>query len=119
MKKKIPLHYQDRSRGIYYDGIKEIDLEPLITLKKLYDYGNTSVLNDLVDKIIEAQEEKNYKIYLEKAATNGNNLAKGALMGLEKAGQGSNNEPAWELDGLVKFILVSIFICVVAFIGIW
>ena len=42
-----------------------------------------------------------------------------ALMGLEKAGQGSNNEPAWELDGFVKFILVSIFICVVAFIGIW
>lgn len=119
MKKKIPWHYHDRARGIYYDGIKEIDLEPLITLKELYDYGNTSVLNDLVDKIIEAQEEKNYKIYLEKAATNGNDLAKGALMGLEKAGQGSNNEPAWELDGFVKFILVSIFICVVAFIGIW
>ncbi|WP_337361600.1 hypothetical protein [Phascolarctobacterium succinatutens] len=58
MKKKIPWHYHDRARGIYYDGIKEIDLEPLITLKELYDYGNTSVLNDLVDKIIEAQEEK-------------------------------------------------------------
>lgn len=32
MKKKIPWHYHDRARGIYYDGIKEIDLEPLITL---------------------------------------------------------------------------------------
>ena len=119
MKKKIPWHYHDRARGVYYDGIKEIDLNPLIKLKELYDYGNISVLNDLVDKIIEAQEEKNYKIYLEKAATNGNDLAKRALMGLEKAGQGSNDEPLCELDGFVKGTLVSFFICVVAFVVIW
>ena len=34
MKKKIPWHYHDRARDIYYDGIKEIDLEYLLEVNQ-------------------------------------------------------------------------------------
>lgn len=119
MKKKIPWHYHDRARGIYYDGVKEIDLEPIIKLKEQYDAGNKNILSELVDKVIEAQEEKNYEQYLIYAAKDGSEAAKIALDRLKKSNQKENVTSSYTYDKLLVFLLIAIIVLVIGFIAIF
>lgn len=119
MKKKIPWHYHDRARGIYYDGLKEIDLEPIIKLKEQYDAGNKNILSELVDKVIEAQEEKNYEQYLIYAANNGNKTAKLALDRLKKSNKKGSVTSSYAYDKFVVFFILSIIVLTIGFVAIF
>lgn len=119
MKKKIPWHYHDKARGIYLDGVKEIDLAPIEELKEKFDNGDSSVLDELVDRIVETQEEKNSKKYLLIAAKGGNKTAEIAVNNLQTKSKNSNNDIISDIDWIGVFSLGVLIIFIVAGIGIW